>query len=83
MVPSVTPEEARNLFHESRRQGVAVVLVTVKVLHPPPLQRCAPLSVLPSSPAEMAPLRLQEHAEFYAQMMVRSGMRSAIEPDSA
>ncbi|CAA6673411.1 unnamed protein product [Spirodela intermedia] len=51
---SVTPDEARKLFYESRQQGVTVVLVTVK-----------------------------EHAEFYAQMMVRNGMRSAIEPDSA
>uniref|UniRef100_A0A453FV65 Uncharacterized protein n=1 Tax=Aegilops tauschii subsp. strangulata TaxID=200361 RepID=A0A453FV65_AEGTS len=24
----------------------------------------------------------QEHAEFYAQMMVRHGLRSAIEPES-
>jgi len=24
----------------------------------------------------------QEHAEFYAQMMVRQGLRSAIEPES-
>ncbi|CAA7410641.1 unnamed protein product [Spirodela intermedia] len=54
VVPSVTPDEARKLFYESRQQGVTVVLVTVK-----------------------------EHAEFYAQMMVRNGMRSAIEPDSA
>ncbi|KAL3578256.1 hypothetical protein D5086_019760 [Populus alba] len=49
-VPSVTPDDARKLFHESR---VAVVIVTVK-----------------------------EHAEFYSQMMVRSGLRSIIEPES-
>jgi hypothetical protein len=30
-VPSVTPEDARKLFHESRENGVAVVIVTVKV----------------------------------------------------
>ncbi|XP_061987296.1 ATP-dependent Clp protease adapter protein CLPS2, chloroplastic-like [Populus nigra] len=29
-VPSVTPEDARKLFHESRENGVAVVIVTVK-----------------------------------------------------
>ncbi|XP_072965243.1 ATP-dependent Clp protease adapter protein CLPS2, chloroplastic-like [Typha angustifolia] len=53
VVPSVTVDEARKLFYESRDKGVAVVIVTVK-----------------------------EHAEFYAQMMVRQGLRSAIEPDS-
>ncbi|KAL6853729.1 hypothetical protein ACP4OV_019758 [Aristida adscensionis] len=53
VVPSVTPDAARQLFHESRRKGVAVVIVAVK-----------------------------EHAEFYAHMMVRQGLRSAIEPDS-
>ncbi|ONK79789.1 uncharacterized protein A4U43_C01F10090 [Asparagus officinalis] len=53
VVPSITVNEARKLFHESRQNGVAVVIVTVK-----------------------------EHAEFYAQMMIRSGLRSAIEPDS-
>ena len=25
---------------------------------------------------------VQEHAEFYAQMMARSGLRSGIEPDA-
>ncbi|KAJ6837333.1 ATP-dependent Clp protease adapter protein CLPS1, chloroplastic-like [Iris pallida] len=54
VVPSVTVAEARKLFHESRQNGVAVVIVTVK-----------------------------EHAEFYAQMMIRHGLRSAIEPDSS
>eukprot|EP00258_Populus_trichocarpa_P009370 XP_002315814.2 uncharacterized protein LOC7459064 isoform X1 [Populus trichocarpa] len=29
-VPSVTPDDARKLFHESRENGVAVVIVTVK-----------------------------------------------------
>ncbi|KAL6614221.1 hypothetical protein ACP70R_036491 [Stipagrostis hirtigluma subsp. patula] len=53
VVPSVTAEAARQLFHESRQKGVAVVIVAVK-----------------------------EHAEFYAHMMVRQGLRSAIEPDS-
>ncbi|ONK55325.1 uncharacterized protein A4U43_UnF4930 [Asparagus officinalis] len=53
VVPSVTVSEARKLFHESRENGVAVVIVTVK-----------------------------EHAEFYAQMMIRFGLRSAIEPES-
>ncbi|XP_068640129.1 ATP-dependent Clp protease adapter protein CLPS2, chloroplastic-like [Aristolochia californica] len=52
-VPSITPDNARKLFSESREQGVAVVIVAVK-----------------------------EHAEFYAQMMVRGGLRSMIEPDS-
>ncbi|WOK94816.1 ATP-dependent Clp protease adapter protein CLPS1, chloroplastic-like [Canna indica] len=53
VVPSITSDGARKLFHESREVGIAVVIVTVK-----------------------------EHAEFYAQMMVRRGLRSAIEPDS-
>ncbi|XXG87283.1 hypothetical protein AAC387_Pa11g2004 [Persea americana] len=53
VVPSVTPNDARILFHKSREAGVVVVIVTVK-----------------------------EHAEFYAQMMIRGGLRSAIEPDS-
>ncbi|TVU36720.1 hypothetical protein EJB05_18665, partial [Eragrostis curvula] len=53
VVPSITAEAARQLFHESRLKGVAVVIVAVK-----------------------------EHAEFYAHMMVRQGLRSAIEPDS-
>ncbi|XP_077247057.1 ATP-dependent Clp protease adapter protein CLPS2, chloroplastic-like [Tasmannia lanceolata] len=53
-VPSITPDDARKLFHKSRENGVAVVIVAVK-----------------------------EHAEFYAQMMVRWGLRSAIEPDSS
>nr|GEV84921.1 ATP-dependent Clp protease adapter protein CLPS1, chloroplastic-like [Tanacetum cinerariifolium] len=52
-VPAVTPDDASKLFHVSRENGLAVVLVTVK-----------------------------EHAEFYAQMMVRKGLRSTIEPDS-
>ncbi|KAJ4974429.1 hypothetical protein NE237_007603 [Protea cynaroides] len=52
-VPSVTSDEARKLFHESRHKGVALVIVAVK-----------------------------EHAEFYSQMMIRWGLRSAIEPDS-
>ena len=30
-VPSVTTEDARKLFHKSRENGVAVVIVTVKV----------------------------------------------------
>ncbi|ESR50733.1 hypothetical protein CICLE_v10032846mg [Citrus x clementina] len=54
VVPSVTPDDARKLFHESREHGMAIVIVTVK-----------------------------EHAEFYAQMMVRGGLRSTIEPDSS
>lgn len=29
--PSITASEARKLFHESRENGVAVVIVTVKV----------------------------------------------------
>ncbi|XP_058090392.1 ATP-dependent Clp protease adapter protein CLPS2, chloroplastic-like [Magnolia sinica] len=53
VVPSVTLDEARSLFHESRKNGVAVVIVALK-----------------------------EHAEFYAQMMIRKGLQSAIEPDS-
>ncbi|TVU02341.1 hypothetical protein EJB05_52125, partial [Eragrostis curvula] len=53
VVPSITAEAARQLFHESRLKGVAVVIVAVK-----------------------------EHAEFYAHMMVRQGLRSAIDPDS-
>lgn len=53
VVPSITAEVARQLFHESRLKGVAVVIVAVK-----------------------------EHAEFYAQQMVRQGLRSAIEPES-
>lgn len=53
VVPSISVSDARKLFYESRENGVAVVIVTVK-----------------------------EHAEFYAQMMIRSGLRSAIEPDS-
>ncbi|CAO1946485.1 unnamed protein product [Urochloa humidicola] len=53
VVPSITAEAARQLFHESRLKGVAVVIIAVK-----------------------------EHAEFYAQMMVRQGLRSAIEPES-
>uniref|UniRef100_A0A453FV70 Adaptor protein ClpS core domain-containing protein n=1 Tax=Aegilops tauschii subsp. strangulata TaxID=200361 RepID=A0A453FV70_AEGTS len=53
VVPSVTAEAARQLFHESRQKGAALVIVAVK-----------------------------EHAEFYAQMMVRHGLRSAIEPES-
>ncbi|XP_066310152.1 ATP-dependent Clp protease adapter protein CLPS2, chloroplastic-like [Miscanthus floridulus] len=53
VVPSITDEAARQLFHESRMRGVATVIVAVK-----------------------------EHAEFYAQMMVRQGLRSAIEPES-
>lgn len=52
VVPSVTPDEARRCFHESRQTGAGLVTVTVK-----------------------------EHAEFYAQMMARSGLRSTIEPD--
>ncbi|XP_008775024.2 ATP-dependent Clp protease adapter protein CLPS2, chloroplastic-like [Phoenix dactylifera] len=52
-VPKVTIDDARELFHESRQKGAAVVIVTVK-----------------------------EHAEFYAQMMLRRGLQSAIEPDS-
>nr|XP_043606233.1 ATP-dependent Clp protease adapter protein CLPS2, chloroplastic-like [Erigeron canadensis] len=52
-VPAVTPDDASKLFHASRENGLAVVLVTVK-----------------------------EHAEFYAQMMMRKGLRSTIEPDS-
>lgn len=52
VVPSVTPEEARRCFRESRQIGAGLVTVTVK-----------------------------EHAEFYAQMMARSGLRSTIEPD--
>lgn len=31
VVPSVTPDAARGLFHKSREDGVAVVIVTVKV----------------------------------------------------
>ncbi|CAN6549804.1 unnamed protein product [Malus baccata var. baccata] len=31
VVPSVTPDVARGLFHKSREDGVAVVIVTVKV----------------------------------------------------
>lgn len=31
IVPSVTPDGARKLFHVSRENGVAVVIVTVKV----------------------------------------------------
>lgn len=54
VVPSVTSDDARKLFHESRENGMAIVIVTVK-----------------------------EHAEFYAQMMVRGGLRSTIEPDSS
>ncbi|KAK9188319.1 hypothetical protein WN944_019720 [Citrus x changshan-huyou] len=54
VVPSITPDDARKLFHESREHGMAIVIVTVK-----------------------------EHAEFYAQMMVRGGLRSTIEPDSS
>ncbi|XP_031264738.1 uncharacterized protein LOC116123055 [Pistacia vera] len=53
VVRSITPDDARRLFHESRESGSAVVIVAVK-----------------------------EHAEFYAQMMVRGGLRSSIEPDS-
>ncbi|KAG2592710.1 ATP-dependent Clp protease adapter protein ClpS-like [Panicum virgatum] len=53
VVPSITAEAARQLFHESRLKGVAVVIVAVK-----------------------------EHAEFYAQMMARQGLRSAIEPEA-
>uniref|UniRef100_A0ACD5VVI1 Uncharacterized protein n=1 Tax=Avena sativa TaxID=4498 RepID=A0ACD5VVI1_AVESA len=53
VVPSITAEAARQLFHESRQKGVALVTVAVK-----------------------------EHAEFYAHMMVRQGLRSAIEPAS-
>ncbi|KAE8688381.1 putative gluconokinase-like [Hibiscus syriacus] len=30
VVPSVTPDDARKLFHESRENGVAIVIVTVK-----------------------------------------------------
>lgn len=54
VVPSVSVAEARELFLDSRQNGVAVVIVTVK-----------------------------EHAEFYSQMMIRRGLRSAIEPDSS
>ncbi|KAF0887493.1 hypothetical protein E2562_002224 [Oryza meyeriana var. granulata] len=53
VVPSVTAEAARQLFHESRQKGAALVIVAVK-----------------------------EHAEFYAPLMVRQGLRSAIEPES-
>eukprot|EP01018_Ginkgo_biloba_P031534 Gb_16952 [translate_table: standard] len=53
VVPSVTPEEAKRCFHESRQTGAGLVTITVK-----------------------------EHAEFYAQMMARCGLRSSIEPDS-
>eukprot|EP00249_Psilotum_nudum_P008788 c21508_g1_i1 orf=124-723(+) len=52
VVPSVTPDEARRCFHDSRETGAGLVTVTVK-----------------------------EHAEFYAQMMARCGLRSFIEPD--
>lgn len=31
VVPSVTPNDARKLFHEPREHGMAVVIVTVKV----------------------------------------------------
>lgn len=31
-VPAVTPDGARELFHASRENGLAVVIVTVKVL---------------------------------------------------
>lgn len=31
VIPSVTPNDARRLFNESRENGVAVVIVTVKV----------------------------------------------------
>lgn len=31
VVPSITPDGARDLFHKSRENGVAVVIVTVKV----------------------------------------------------
>lgn len=34
VVPSVTPDKARILFYESRERGVAVVIVTVKVINP-------------------------------------------------
>ena len=32
VVPSVTAEAARQLFHESRQKGAAMVIVAVKVL---------------------------------------------------
>lgn len=32
VIPSVTPDKARTLFLESRQRGVAVVIVTVKVI---------------------------------------------------
>ncbi|KAG0502118.1 hypothetical protein HPP92_002190 [Vanilla planifolia] len=53
IVPSITPDDARTLFHESRNKGASIVTVALK-----------------------------EHAEFYAQMMLQHGLRSAIEPDS-
>lgn len=31
VVPSVTPDDARRLFHESKENGTAIVIVTVKV----------------------------------------------------
>lgn len=31
VVPSITPDGARDVFHKSRENGVAVVIVTVKV----------------------------------------------------
>ncbi|XP_042498295.1 ATP-dependent Clp protease adapter protein CLPS2, chloroplastic-like [Macadamia integrifolia] len=53
VVPSVTYDDGRKIFHESRQNGASVVTVAVK-----------------------------EHAEYYAHIMVRWGLRSAIEPDS-
>ncbi|KAI4357073.1 hypothetical protein L6164_001044 [Bauhinia variegata] len=50
-VPLVTPVKARKLFHESRKNKSAIVIVTMK-----------------------------EHAEFYAQTMLRNGLLSAIQP---
>lgn len=33
VVPSLTQEDARKLFHESRQNGLAIVIVAVKVKH--------------------------------------------------
>eukprot|EP00270_Netrium_digitus_P009296 TRINITY_DN2829_c0_g1_i1.p1 TRINITY_DN2829_c0_g1~~TRINITY_DN2829_c0_g1_i1.p1 ORF type:complete len:205 (+),score=18.51 TRINITY_DN2829_c0_g1_i1:99-713(+) len=52
VVPSVTADDARRIFAESREMGAGLVTLAVK-----------------------------EHAEFYAQMMVRKGLRSTIAPD--
>lgn len=81
VVPSVTSDLARELFHESREMGVALVIVTVKVLGKPQTQNIKFHSFTDDQLIAYFYVIKQEHAEFYAQMMTLHGLRTAIEED--